>query len=294
MSKPFKQVDVFTSERFKGNPLAVFFEGDDLSDQEMQSMSNWTNLSETTFVLKPTNDKADYQVRIFTTMTELPFAGHPTIGTCFALLELKLIKPNEYGKVYQQCLGGLVELTIENYDENDLSNVFISFQLPFYQLIPMPISNEQVEDCLNLPKNSISSTPVIVFDGPRWATVELSHGDLVKDCKPNFDAIKKLSIEYNWIGIGIFGKYDNGDYELRNFAPLEGCNEDPACGSGAGAVGVFLSYHLKRSDVNTLTLNQGVNLNRNAKLKVSIITKNDCDPTIIVGGQAITIVDGKY
>lgn len=109
---PFKQVDVFTNKPFKGNPLAVFFDADNLSDDEMQAIANWTNLSETTFVTKPTVEKADYQVRIFTTVSELPFAGHPTVGTCYALLELKLIRPNSDGKIYQQCAAGLVELGI--------------------------------------------------------------------------------------------------------------------------------------------------------------------------------------
>lgn len=291
MSKTFKQVDVFTDKRFKGNPLAVFFDSDDLSDDEMQTIATWTNLSETTFVTKPTVEKADYQVKIFTTASELPFAGHPTIGTCYALLELRLVKPNSNGKIYQQCLGGLVELSIQNYNPDKISDVYISFELPYYKIAPFPISSEEIAKALNILPLAITSTPIVVDDGPIWATVEIESGELVRDCKPNLDAIYELSEKYGWEGVGMFGKYANGEYELRNFCP--DCDEDPACGSGAGAVGVYLGHHLNQ-DISTLTLNQGVNLGRLAKLTVSVIRQENTDPIITVGGQTITIIDGKY
>ena len=105
----FKQVDVFTSVPFKGNPLAVVFDADALDADQMQAIAHWTNLSETTFLLKPTDPAADYRVRIFTTHGELPFAGHPTLGTAHALLESGY-QPKQAGKLVQQCGVGLVEL----------------------------------------------------------------------------------------------------------------------------------------------------------------------------------------
>lgn len=107
----FKQVDVFTSVRFLGNPVAVVLEAKGLSDDEMQRIANWTNLSETTFVVPATQQGADYRVRIFTPQSELPFAGHPTLGTAHALLEAGLITPTG-GKLVQECGAGLVELTV--------------------------------------------------------------------------------------------------------------------------------------------------------------------------------------
>ncbi|EOY6966898.1 PhzF family phenazine biosynthesis protein, partial [Acinetobacter baumannii] len=106
----FKQVDVFTSQAFKGNPVAVIMDASTLTSEQMQAIANWTNLSETTFVLPATDSQADYQVRIFTPQSELPFAGHPTIGTAYALLEAGLIKAKE-GQLVQQCAAGLVTLT---------------------------------------------------------------------------------------------------------------------------------------------------------------------------------------
>lgn len=292
MSRPYKQVDVFTNKRFKGNPLAVFFDSDHLTDQEMQTIANWTNLSETTFVTRPTDPKADYNVRIFTTVKELPFAGHPTIGTCYALLELKQIKPTD-GKIYQQCLGGLVELTINHYNADNISDVYISFQLPYYKISPFSVTEEVMESMFNIESQTIISKPILVEDGPKWAVFELDSGETVRDCKPNFNTIKIICTENNWDGIGIFGKYTNGEYELRNFAPFLDCDEDPACGSGAGAIGVYLTYYLKQ-DIHNLVLNQGHNLGREATLNVTILKQEKSDPIITVGGQAITIINGTY
>ncbi|BBT48563.1 hypothetical protein WP8W18E11_10930 [Acinetobacter baumannii] len=109
----FKQVDVFTSQAFKGNPVAVIMDASTLTSEQMQAIANWTNLSETTFVLPAIDSQADYQVRIFTPQSELPFAGHPTIGTAYALLEAGLIKAKE-GRLVQQCAAGLVTLTVND------------------------------------------------------------------------------------------------------------------------------------------------------------------------------------
>ena len=107
--RPFKQVDVFTATPYRGNPLAVVLDSDGLTTEEMHRFANWTNLSETTFVVPPSDPAADYKVRIFTTDVELPFAGHPTIGTCHAWLEAGG-RPNNPGTVVQECGVGLVTL----------------------------------------------------------------------------------------------------------------------------------------------------------------------------------------
>src|SRR5580700_5624725 len=107
MRRQFRQVDVFTEVPYQGNPLAVVLDGDGLTTGQMQRFANWTNLSETTFVLKPDSDQADYRVRIFTPSQELPFAGHPTLGSCHAWLEAGG-SPREPGSVIQQCGAGLV------------------------------------------------------------------------------------------------------------------------------------------------------------------------------------------
>src|SRR5438105_8207082 len=109
MQRPFRQVDVFTTEPYRGNPVAVVHEAEGISDDQMQRFAHWTNLSETTFVLSPTAAGADYRVRIFTPVAELPFAGHPTLGTCHAWLEAGGT-PGDDAAIVQQCAAGLVPI----------------------------------------------------------------------------------------------------------------------------------------------------------------------------------------
>lgn len=296
MTKQFKQVDVFTNQKFKGNPVAVFFDADDLSSQQMLQMANWTNLSETTFVLKPTVPEASYKLRIFTPAGELPFAGHPTIGSCFALLELSLIRPNNKGNFIQECEAGLVELSpLGNL--NDLASIQLMFKLPYYKFKELVNPNVQLEEIAealgNISVASIITTPILVDDGPKWLVVQLRSKQEVLDLIPNLEYLKKISSKYEWIGLCVFGKDLNSDnvFEIRNFAPIVGCLEDPACGSGAGSVGAYLAAKLKTNHTE-LQLYQGKRILRDAKLLVKI--KKNEGITIHVAGQAVTCIDGLY
>jgi len=115
VDRRFRQVDVFTSEPFRGNPVAVVLDGEGLEDEELQTFARWTNLSETTFVLPPTDGEADYRVRIFTPGNELPFAGHPTLGTCHAWLEAGGV-PGHGDEIVQQCGAGLIRTYTGHYE----------------------------------------------------------------------------------------------------------------------------------------------------------------------------------
>ncbi|ABN64948.2 predicted protein [Scheffersomyces stipitis CBS 6054] len=294
-AKEFKQVDVFTSVKFKGNPLAVLFDADDLTSEQMSDIATWTNLSETTFILKPTEPTADYKVRIFTPVNELPFAGHPTLGTCFSLLESGRIKPKN-GLIIQECKAGLVSIRVENYDENDLSNVFLSFTLPYYKF--SPITEEaiaQTEVGLGLPAGAIaaSTPPVLVDDGPKWAIFQLKDAQAVLDVQIDFTKIGVVSEANGWSGLGLFGKHEDGTYEMRNLIPAEGSTEDPACGSGAGAVGAYVGAFLKE-EVKSLNIKQGIKVNRDAKLKVTLVTNAEGKLDVIVGGNVVSVFNGTY
>ncbi|KAK6460702.1 hypothetical protein DFJ63DRAFT_289805 [Scheffersomyces coipomensis] len=293
----FKQVDVFTNVKFKGNPLAVFFDATHLSNEDMKAISNWTNLSETTFVLPPTKPEADYKVRIFTTQSELPFAGHPTLGTCFSLLEAGKIQPNSENKIYPECGAGIVEISVENFTtKDDLSQVYLSFKLPYYK--SSSISDEQlveVAESLNLKVDDIITKPILIDDGPKWLTFQLKSGQSVLDLNPSYDVISDLSIKYDWAGYGIYGKYEDGSLELRNLAPVEGVKEDPACGSGAGAVGAYIGSVLKEHKLKSkISIKQGAKLSRDAKLSVTIDVDDKGEVVVYVGGQVVTCINGSY
>lgn len=282
----FKQVSVFTSQRFDGNPVAVFFDADDLSTEEMQTISNWTNLSETTFVLKPTDPQADYRVRIFTPGEELPFAGHPTIGTCHAVLESGLAKPSPDGKVYQQCGAGIVELTVEGET--------IKFALPYFKISDIDSeTTAAIEDSLNLDAGVCSqvAVPKLVEDGPKWLTINVASAAIVNSIQPDLGKIRQLSAKHGWTGYSIFGKYPDGSYEARNFAPVSGVDEDPVCGSGAGADAAFLAtYSGFRGHLNIL---QGRHKGRSGKISAEV-KEIGGEIKISVGGSAGTHIEGKY
>lgn len=136
----FKQVDVFTAVPFRGNPVAVVLHADGMTDEQMQQIANWTNLSETTFVISKTNPLADYRVRIFTPGSELPFAGHPTIGTAHALLEAGLVKATD-GALVQECGAGLVRLELTTDEDGHRE---IAFELP--EATFSPLSDAEVDE----------------------------------------------------------------------------------------------------------------------------------------------------
>src|SRR5580693_1655429 len=163
----FKQVDVFTAVPFKGNPLAVVFDADDLDDAQMQAIARWTNLSETTFLLKPTDPAADYRVRIFTTEEELPFAGHPTLGTAHALLESGY-QPKTPGKLVQQCAAGLVEL-------NALDGGAWAFAAPPTRITPLPAELHcELSEALGTDAIDFSAPPCATDNGVRWLVVRMN------------------------------------------------------------------------------------------------------------------------
>lgn len=283
----FKQVDVFTKVRYFGNPVAVIYDADELTTEQMQNIARWTNLSETTFIITPKSTKADYGLRIFTPTEELPFAGHPTLGSAFALLEDgKIISKN--GKVYQECKAGLVEISIS---EDSL----LSFKLPYFKF--KSISNQVKQEIdSSLGKKSIG-TPILIETGPKWAIFEFESGDDVLNLNIDLDKIKQISEINDWTGIGVFGKHKDTElYELRNIAPLVGVAEDPACGSGSGAVGVYLSSAHIKSGIESFKITQGTPIKRDAKINVQIKEQQGQDESvnIHVGGYAITCFEGTY
>lgn len=288
MDRKFKQVDVFTNKKFRGNPVAVFFDADDLTSDQMQTIAKWTNLSETTFVLKPTGE-ADYKLRIFTPGNELPFAGHPTLGSCYALLESGLVQPHD-GKLVQECGAGLVEILVLGQSPE----MVISFTLPYFHITPIDLTVQlSLERALGIPEGTSTevAAPVLLDVGPKWLTVQLKEGSDVIALEPNYSEVSRLSDIHGWTGLEVFAKHPDGTYESRSFAPAIGVNEDPACGSGAGAIGVFLAM-FSAKDIKSVDVKQGCKIGRDAKLRIRITLGKT--PVISVGGQAITCIDGTY
>lgn len=278
---PFKQVDVFTAIPYLGNPVAVIFEGDRFSTTQMQKISNWTHLSETTFVCKAQDSKADYRLRIFSTQNELPFAGHPTIGSAFAVLENGL-KPNNHDYLVQECQKGLVELPL------DQQQIFLTMPQPQLTMINYDLIR-QLCDALKVKVTDIKAK-ALVNVGIVWLTLQLKNAAQVLNLQPNFQQIAKLTPN-GVSGVTIFGFYEDlsiADIEVRSFAPREGANEDPVCGSGNGAVAILIQEN-RLLTKTSYTAQQGTKLGRVGRIKVKFLSNG----RVLVGGNAITCIEGK-
>jgi len=284
---PIKTVDVFTTVPFKGNPVAVVLDGARLSTGQMQQIARWTNLSETTFVLPPTEPGADYQVRIFTPGGELPFAGHPTIGTAHALLEVGLVGAKE-GVLIQQCAAGLVTLSVEQEGQGA---PWISFELPTPSLTALDAAQAAQLEAILRADLEMNVVPYLVDVGPRWVVAQLTSARAVLACEPDLQRMKAQDIKDRHTGVVIVGPHDPGStagIEIRAFAPAHGVNEDPVCGSGTGAVAAYLR-HTKQLGTfgHNLLATQGEMVGRAGLLRLAI-----SDEAIRVGGHALTCIDG--
>ncbi len=286
-SHRFSQVDVFTDTAFRGNPVAVVFCDDhDLSTDEMQHIAHWTNLSETTFVLPPTDPAADYRVRIFTPGNELPFAGHPTIGTCHAWLEAGGA-PHADDTIVQECGIGLVTLRRDSGR--------LAFAAP--ELIRGGDVDEAELDLvcavLQIDRSEIIKAQW-ADNGPGWVAVMLKDAEAVLALTPNFGAVESYDIGVAGPHpVGVVGKVGvaattGGDpaLEVRAFFRAGGSPaEDPVTGSLNAALAQWL---LRDGDlVAPYVASQGTALGRAGRVHVS-----EADGEIWVGGHAVTVVSG--
>ena len=287
MRVPFKQVDVFTDQPFRGNPVAVILDGTSLSDAQMLQIANWTNLSETTFVLPATRSDADYRVRIFTPTGELPFAGHPTLGTAHALIEAGKVRP-QAGRLVQECDAGLIRLNVGEVDGGRR----ITLELPTPRHQALNASQADALDAL-LGQPVLADFPARMIDvGPKWVVAQLASASAVLALTPDLVRMAQFDRALGSTGVTVFGAYEAGAeaaIEVRSFAPSQGMTEDPVCGSGNGCVAVFIreTGQTERFGAHYRSA-QGRCLGRNGKIDVQI----EADGVVRLGGQSVTCVDG--
>jgi PhzF family phenazine biosynthesis protein len=270
----FTQVDVFTDELTFGNPLAVVHEADELTAQDMADFASWTNLSETTFLLKPTDERADYQLRIFTTRIEIPFAGHPTLGSAHAWLEAGGV-PKDPEVLVQQCGAGLVRVRRDG--------TRLSFAAP-----PLIRGGDVAAEDLTEIVAFLGIDHDLVVDsqwadnGPGWVALLLADAGAVLALDP------KAVDAGRFDAIGVIGPYPPGsevDFEVRAFTPLEGQREDPVTGSLNAALGQWL-IGTERAP-NSYVTAQGTALGRRGRVYVTKVGDE-----VWTGGDAVTGVTG--
>lgn len=277
---PFFQVDVFGNAPFKGNPVAVVLRADELTDSQMQAIANWTNLSETTFVCEPTTHDADYRLRIFTTQSELPFAGHPTIGSAAAVLAYGL-QPKTPGRLVQECVRGLVTLRL-NGDR-------IFFELPEPEFTT-PGEHQLAEtlSALGVCEGAVRDASVIDV-GAVWLTLQLDSAQEVLDLLPDMDRLARATP--GCTGVTVFGLHAPGSsasVEVRSFVPGDGVPEDPVCGSGNGCVAAMIRRNGALAQSRYIAA-QGRVLGRDGKIEVEY----EPDGAIWLGGTAAVLLEGS-
>ncbi len=303
-TRPFKQVDVFTAVPYLGNPLAVVMDGTGLSDEAMQNFAAWTNLSETTFLLPPTQAAADYRVRIFTPGGELPFAGHPTLGTCHAWLQAGgQAKASQV--IVQECGVGLVTL------RRDADR--LAFAAPAMKRSePEAAQREAIVQALGLQAHQVRAAQLL-DNGPVWLGLLLDSPSTVLALQPDHLALKALGVKIGVVAIeqapegsaptvisrssreakaftpsahGVTSTPFSPAVEVRGFAAAIGVNEDPVTGSLNASLAQWLiaEGHVPSTYVAT----QGTCLNRHGQVHVH----QDDAGQVWVGGEVVTCIDG--
>jgi len=267
MGLRFKQVDVFTAKPFLGNPVAVVIGAEELDAAQMQRIAGWTNLSETTFLLK--SSKADYRLRIFTPRHELPFAGHPTIGSAHAALESGFVSGKR--KLVQECGAGLIELSLE-----DDGRIFLKGPPPKLQRL-----DGQIPSIPLLPGSKVIKVDV----GPVWVVGEMSDARALADLKPDMSAIAEWSLKLGASGTTVFAVSGESAsaIHVRSFAPAHAIPEDPVCGTGNLSVAAFVEKRFGAEYV----ARQGMQMGRDGRVTVRVR-----DEGVYLGGHAVTCVDG--
>ncbi len=272
-ARAFRQVDVFTAEPLLGNPVAVVHDADGLSDEQMQAFARWTNLSETTFLLAPQDPAADYRLRIFTPAAELPFAGHPTLGSAHAWLEAGGVPAGE--RLVQECGVGLVELRRERGR--------LAFAAP--DLIRSgPVEEELVQrivSALGIARDDVLDI-AWADNGPGWVGLRMESAAAVLALEPSYGDLP--------VDVGVVGPHPEGSecaVEVRAFVPhAAGITEDPVTGSLNASLAQWLAGDVLPA---SYVAAQGTAIGRRGRVHVETAE----DGTIWVGGDTLSTVSGR-
>jgi trans-2,3-dihydro-3-hydroxyanthranilate isomerase len=289
MSHRFYTLDVFTSTRFEGNPLAVFTDGDGLSDNAMQAIAREMNLSETVFVQKPTDDRALARLRIFTTREELKLAGHPVIGTWFLLAELGVVPAQEGGvHVLQQTGAGVLPVEIRFKDGRPQRVTMTQKEAQFK---PLKVSTTALAKALGLSAKDFDSSlePTCVSTGVFNLMVPLRNRTALEKIEMSMSELRRL-IGKNATMAYCFALGGNGKAFTRGMLPWE-LYEDAATGSAAGSLGAFLVKNGKLGAGHTLHITQGAEMGRPSQIEVEV-TQSGTKLIPRVSGAAVRVFEG--
>jgi PhzF family phenazine biosynthesis protein len=286
-ARRFTQVDVFTTRAGYGNPVAVVFEADLIDTATMQRIANWTNLSETAFVLAARGGRADFRLRIFTPRQELPFAGHPTVGATHAVLEARP-ELAERHRLTLECAAGLLPVRIER--DGRSRRIFVEAPAATFE----PTAASLPVDLVLGGATLAHAAPRLVDVGARWLVVEYADAASVRAMQPDFARIGALTTrERNVVGLCVFARETGSDAAIvvRAFCPADGIPEDPVTGSANAAIAAFLRDSGQLAAIGTrYRASQGREVGRDGFVDVVVDESAD---TISIGGDCVTCIAGS-
>ncbi len=298
----FHTLDVFTARRFGGNPLAVFADGRDLSDAEMQAIAAEINYSETTFILPPEDPAHAARVRIFTPKHEIPFAGHPNVGTGFLLSRRPDLIPgaNSPDEMIFEEDAGLVRVVPQRDDTGLVIATTITAPQPLTLEKTVPVS--AIAACANLAAEDIKTSriePTVCGTGLPFAIAEVASRAKLAAALPDVDAFHRANADHGYAGdsfsLMLFVEAEDSVLHARMFAPLGGIYEDPATGSACAALGSLLA---KTSDGETgdfeYVIHQGEDMGRASRIEVSVTKRNGACRPPVLRGTCIEMMEGIF
>jgi PhzF family phenazine biosynthesis protein len=257
-----------------------------MTDAEMQAVAAWTNLSETTFLCRATTPEADYKLRIFHPTGELPFAGHPTVGSAHAALEAGVVTK---AKFVMECGAGLLPLHVEG--DGVGRRIFV--RSPEAEIVhEFSTSLDALAEALGAPVMK-DPPPTSVVNGPAWLFCQMDSPDAVGGLRPDMSAVARLSRDFELTGLAPFALVDGQDHavRIRAFAPAVGVPEDPVTGSANAALPAYLArYGLLESTGRDYVSSQGTEIGRDGRVSVRVL---DDAGRSEIGGQSVTVIEGE-
>ncbi len=299
-TRQFYTLDVFTEQIFGGNPLAVFPEAEGLSDEKMQTIAQELNLSETVFVLPTEQADCDYKLRIFTPRAEIPFAGHPTVGTAYLLAHLGLIQPLTNKVNFQEGVGKVP--VVIDWAENTVKNTALRVA-QFPEFSPLPESLSQPLECVELFSSLLNLNPAdlppnllpeVISCGLPFLYLPLKNLDALNRCSLNL-SVWQQCLEHT-DAAHVYPFVVTGEYTIyaRMFAPELGITEDPATGSAATSLAGYLyKYFPRKKPTEIWQIHQGIQMGRPSQLTLQITANNRKISRISVGGASVLVSTGR-
>ena len=284
----FMQVDVFSNRAGLGNPLAVVIDADGLDTAQMQQFAAWMNLSETSFLLPPTQAAADYRVRIFTPRQELPFAGHPSVGAAWVAVQTGIVRRRE-GHLIQECAAGLLAVRVETIADRTCTHICA----PPARFRDLASGYQtQLASILSDIGEIDARSCRLVNNGPEWLLAELPDEESVRGFQPAMGAIAELCVDTSAVGLAIFARSHGAEHQLvvRAFCPADGIPEDPVTGSANAAIAALL-YSSGALDAigSPYRASQGRELGRDGIIEVTVDERGQ----VWIGGDTAAAIEGS-